>query len=153
MPKVGEHLSLGAKALDGVGFARARADELEGDLLLVVAVHPFRKVDRTHATASQNIHETPRSEACLEPWIDAPGARGTIRDDFLDGQRAMVAGGRQHLFELVAQRDVAATGLGEKPLASLRRLCLCELEEFLDSRPARALHSRPPVIAPGRAGR
>ena len=69
MGQLGEHLSFGAKALDGVGVARARSEDLDGDVLPILAVGALGAIDRAHAAASEDAHEAPRPETAADQRI------------------------------------------------------------------------------------
>ncbi len=146
-----EHLSLGAQALDGVRVPRAGPDELEGHLLLILAIGTLGAVHRSHAAASQDVDEAPRSEARAHPRVSVSSLRGAVDDQPFDGERAIIDSCREHRVDLVAQGPVGATRPGKEPLPRLDGLSVGELEDLLDSSPSRAVHGSPPVIASARA--
>ena len=62
-----------------------------------------------------------------------------IDDESLHRKGTVGAGGRQHRFDLVTQRDIDATRLGEEPAARLNGLGVRELEEVFDPLPLHAV--------------
>ena len=140
MGQLCEHLSLGTKAIDGVGVARARSEDLDSHFLSIVAVCALGAIDGTHAAASENADQAPRPEAAADQGTDVSSLECPIDDESFDGQGAIGAGGRQHRFDLITQRHIGATRLGQKPSARLNGLGVRELEKLLDPLPVHAVH-------------
>ncbi len=67
--QMGEHLSLGPKALDGVRVAWARTHELDRHFLPILAVGALGAVDGAHAAMAEGADESPRSETGAEQRV------------------------------------------------------------------------------------
>ena len=102
MDQARQHLSLSAKALDGVRVARARTHKLDRHLLAILTIGSLGPVHRAHAAVSEGAQQTPWSKTVAEQWIDACRISLPIDDESFDREGAVVASGRQHGFELVA---------------------------------------------------
>ena len=102
MDQAGQHLSLGAKTLDGVRVTRARTHQLDRDFLSILAVGPLGPVHGAHAAVTEGAQQTPWPKTVAEHRIGARGLRLPIDDESFNRERAVVASGRQHGFELVA---------------------------------------------------
>ena len=140
MGQMCEHLSFGQKAIDGVGVARARSEDLDSHLLPIVAVCALGAIDRAHTAASENADQAPGPETAADQRTGVSRVGFPIVDESFDGQGTIGAGGSQHRFDLVTQRDIGATRLGQTPSARLNGLGVRELEEFLDPLPVHAVH-------------
>ena len=101
MDQVCEHLSLGAKALDGVRVARARAHEFDRHFLPILTISALGAVHRAHTATSEDADEAPRPERAAEQRIGGLRVRFPIDDESFDGEGAIDAGGGEHRFELV----------------------------------------------------
>ena len=147
MGQVCEDLSLGTKAVDRVGVARARSEDLDRHLLSIVAIFPLGAIDGTHTAASEDTDQTPWPEATADQGANASNLDWPIDDESFDGQGVIGADGSQHCFDFVTQHHIGAARLGQKPSARLDGLGVRKLEELFKPLPVHAVHDRPPVIA------
>ena len=113
---------------------------MTADVLPVLAVGALGAIDRTHATAAEDAQEAPRPQTDADQGVGIRTVGRAIDDESLDRKGTVGAGGRQHRFDLVAQRDIDATRLGEESAARLNRLGVRELEEVFDPLPLHAVH-------------
>ena len=141
MGQLCEHLSLGAKALDGVGVARARSEDLDGDLLPILAVCALGAIDRypyRHVRGRSTRRHGPRRLPINGPTSRASNARSTMNRSMA---RARSGPAAASIASISSRNDhIGATRLGQKPSARLDGLGVRELEELLDPLPVHAVH-------------
>ena len=105
----GQHLSLGAKTLDGVRVARARTHKLDCDFLSILAIGSLGPVHGAHAAVPEHAQKTPWPKTVADQRIGARSAELPINDESFNRKRAVVSSRRKHRFELVAQFRILAT--------------------------------------------
>jgi hypothetical protein len=136
-----QDLSLDAKAPLEIAIGRA-AHDLEGDLLLELAVDAVGQVDGAHPPASQ----LPDDPVGAEPAADAGIERRRQRRRGLRrrrAERAVLIREREQRRDLAPQVRVAAAGAIEEPVALRPGLVQRLVEQRLDADPGLGLHKGP----------
>ena len=143
MDQAGQHLPLGAKTLDGVRVTRTRTHQLDRDFLSILAIGSLGPVHRAHAAVPEGAQQTPWPKTVAEQRIGARRISLPIDDESFDRERTVVASGRQHGFELVAQSHILATRLRQELPPRFNGLSAGQLEELLDPLPVHGIHDCP----------